>query len=304
MDFNKYEDAIFKNAMECFADTAADFFNLDAKVMLPARTELPDIDIKKVYIDYLFYTQDGDYLHFEFQTTNKKDDLARFMYYDALLYYKDKRAIKTVVIYSADIEEVHSKLDIGSIKYNILPVYMVNYNGDQVLEDIQNKIKSNLQLTNQDIMKLTFCPIMGGIKQKVQRAIESIELVKNVKDEQQRLRSITMLYAFIEKFGDEETKRKFKEVFVMTEIGRMVLEEGIEKGIEQGIEKGIEKGIEQGIEKGKIEMLVTQLTAKFKNITEKDIEAIQKLPAPKLNIIAIKIFDIASLEELRTYFEK
>ena len=47
-----------------------------------------------------------------------------------------------------------------------------------------------------------FCFIIGSIKQKAQRAIE---LVKSVKDEQQRLRSITMLYAFVEKFGDEET---------------------------------------------------------------------------------------------------
>lgn len=143
------------------------------------------------------------------------------MYYDALLYHKDKRNIKTVVIYSADIKEVQSHLDIGSIKYNIFPIYMTNYNGDQVLEDIRHKINSNIELTNQDIMNLTFAPIMGGIKHKAERAIESIELVKNVHDEHQRLRSITMLYAFIEKFGDEETKKKFKVLLNFTSFSSM-----------------------------------------------------------------------------------
>jgi predicted transposase/invertase (TIGR01784 family) len=295
MDFKKYEDAIFKNAMECFADTAAEFFHLDAAVMIPARTELQSIEINKVFIDYLFYTQEGSYLHFEFQTTHKKDDLARFMYYDALLYHKDRKPITTIVIYSADIEEVHSHLDIGAIQYNISPIYMTSYNGDAVLEDIKNKIENNKELTSQDIMKLTFSPIMGGVKHKAQRAIESIELVKTLKNEHVRLQSIAMLYAFIEKFGDETTKNKFKEVFAMTEIGRMLLEEGIEKGIEQGIE--------QGIEKGKMELLVTQLTSKFRHITEEDVKAIKNLPSHKLNIISVKIFDIASLEELRTYFD-
>jgi hypothetical protein len=49
MDFKKYEDAIFKNAMECFADTAAEIFHLDAAVMIPARTELQSIEINKVF---------------------------------------------------------------------------------------------------------------------------------------------------------------------------------------------------------------------------------------------------------------
>ena len=291
MDFNKYEDAIFKNAMECFADTAAEFFNLNTQGMTPARTELQSIEINKVFIDYLFYTDSGECLHFEFQTTHKKDDLARFMYYDALLYYKEKKDITTVVVYSADIKKVSSQLDIGSIQYNIIPVYMTSYNGDQVLEEIQRKVENDEELTSQDIMKLTFTPIMGGSKHKTQRAIESIELVKKVKNEHQRLQSIAMLYAFIEKFGDEVTKKRFKEVFVMTEIGRMLLEEGMEKGIEKGREQG------------KAEILVAQLTAKFKHITKEDIQAIKKLPAEKLNNIGIKIFDIASLEELRTYFE-
>jgi len=168
---------------------------------------------------------------------------------------------------------------------------MINYNGDKVLEGLRYKIENHTQLTNQDIMKLTFAPIMGGLKHKAQRAIESIELAENIKDEHQRLQSIAMLYAFVEKFGDAETKKKFKEVFAMTEVGRMLLEEGIEEGMKKGREEG------------KTEILVAQLTAKFKSITKEDIESIKKLPTEKLSNIAIKIFDIDSLEELRTYLD-
>ena len=40
--------------MECFADTAAEFFHLDAKAMLPAPTEQQDIKLNKAFIDYLY----------------------------------------------------------------------------------------------------------------------------------------------------------------------------------------------------------------------------------------------------------
>ena len=73
MDYNKVEDAVLKNAMNYFKDSAVNFFGIDTKITKPA-----DIEIKTNYLDYLFYTEDGNYLHFEFQTTDKKDDLNRF----------------------------------------------------------------------------------------------------------------------------------------------------------------------------------------------------------------------------------
>lgn len=106
MDYNKVEDAVLKKAMEFFKDNAVKFFGIDTKIIAPAETEIKNIDIKTNYTDYLFYTEDGSYLHFEFQTTNKKDDIKRFLYYDASLFYKEKRKVKTIVIYSADIEDV------------------------------------------------------------------------------------------------------------------------------------------------------------------------------------------------------
>ncbi|GAA0730373.1 hypothetical protein GCM10008905_31580 [Clostridium malenominatum] len=91
MDYNKVEDAVLKKAMEFFKDNAVKFFGIDSKIIAPAETEIKNIDIKTNYTDYLFYTEDGNYLHFEFQTTDKKDDIKRFLYYDASLFYKEKR---------------------------------------------------------------------------------------------------------------------------------------------------------------------------------------------------------------------
>ncbi|WP_315674959.1 hypothetical protein [Clostridium sp. 19966] len=73
MDYNKIEDAVLKKAMDAFKQSAVNYFGIDTKIIAPAETEIKNIDIKTNYTDYLFYTDDGNYLHFEFQTTDKKD---------------------------------------------------------------------------------------------------------------------------------------------------------------------------------------------------------------------------------------
>jgi hypothetical protein len=117
-------------------------------------------------MDYLFYTEDDEYLHFEFQTTKKKEDVSRFLYYDASLYYKSEKKITTVVVYSSDIKEVITNLDCGSIKYNIKSFYMSDFDGDSKLEDIKQKVENNIELTEQDIMALSFIPLITTKKSK------------------------------------------------------------------------------------------------------------------------------------------
>ncbi|MEG0306456.1 MAG: hypothetical protein RR636_00850 [Clostridium sp.] len=80
MDYNKIEDAVFKKAMEVFKEGAPQFFNLGINIDKAAETEIKNIDIKTNAMDYLFYMTNGNYLHFEFQTTKKREDLSRFLY--------------------------------------------------------------------------------------------------------------------------------------------------------------------------------------------------------------------------------
>src|SRR5699024_5708592 len=93
-------------------------------------------------------------------------------------------------------------------------------------------------LTKEEILSLTFIPLMNGKEDKATRTMKSIMLAEEIKESNTKLQCITLLYAFLEKFGDAKSKEKFKEVFSMTEIGRMIVEESMEKGMKKGIEKG------------------------------------------------------------------
>ena len=82
----------------------------------------------------------------------------------------------------------------------------------------------------------------------------------------------------------------------MTELGRMLIEDGIEKGRKEGIEEGIEKG--------KSETLIKLLIKKFGFLSEEYKNKISKLSSETIDIILMEIFDIKSINELDKYFSK
>jgi predicted transposase/invertase (TIGR01784 family) len=297
MDYNKIEDSIMKNAMDIFKQSAVNFFNLKTKIIAPANTELKDVSIKTNFTDYTFYTEDGNYLHFEFQTTYKEEDINRFLFYDASLLYKHNIKVNTIVVYSSNIKKSKTKLDGGSLKYEIQTFYMSSLDGDKKYSELKSKIEAGKELTNEEILSLTFLPLMSGKEDKSARTIKSIELASKIKENNNKLQCLSLLYALLEKFGDIKSREKFKEVFSMTEIGKMIREEGIREGIQEGKLKGIQEGKLEG----KSEILIKQLIKKFKKVPNQYIEKIKTLTPDIIDILALEIFDMQDIKDLEKY---
>lgn len=72
----------------------------------------------------------------------------------------------------------------------------------------------------------------------------------------------------------------------MTEIGRMIREDGIREGKAEG----------------KTEMLIKQLIRKFKSVPEKYKIKIKELPEETIEVIGQDIFEIEKVEDLEKYF--
>ena len=119
------EDIIMKNIMELFKGDAVMFFGIDKRVVSATRTELSQLQVRKNINDWVLCADDGSFIHFEFQTTYDEDDLYRFMVSDAMLCYKERKPVKTVVVYSADIQDTVTSLDAGAIQYKADAFYMV-----------------------------------------------------------------------------------------------------------------------------------------------------------------------------------
>ncbi|GFZ30087.1 hypothetical protein CSC2_06130 [Clostridium zeae] len=187
-----------------------------------------------------------------------------------------------MVIYSADIEDAEIHIDAGSINYNIEAFYMKNLNGDEKLEMLKNKIRNNEKLTSDDILTLSFIPLMSSKISKSERTLEGIELANSIEDSEVKLKCLTLLYALFDKFGDQISKKRFKEVFSVTEIGKMIRDDGKSEG--------------------KTEILIKQLNKRFNKLPQEYEEKIKNLPSEKIELIATDIFDLEKVEDLEKYF--
>jgi hypothetical protein len=236
--------------------------------------------------------EDDSYIHFEFQTTNKgKSDLRRFRVYESVLSLQKYKDVTTYVVYSGNIKNAKDTLETGINKYKVKSIFMSDKNGDLVVEELEKKVKNKEHITKQELIALTFTPIMGGKLTKAEKIIKSIRIVKSSNNEY-KYDIESMLYAFADKFLSGKDLQKVKEEISMTELGRMLIEDGIEKGRKEGIEKG------------KSETLIKLLIKKFVFLSEEYKNKISNLSKDTIDIILMEIFDIKSINELDKYFNK
>ena len=244
--------------------------------------------------------EDDSYIHFEFQTTNKgKLDLRRFRVYESVLSLQKDKDVTTYVVYSGNIKSAKDTLETGINKYKVKSIFMSDKNGDLIVEELENKVKNKENITKQELVALTFTPIMGGKLTKAEKIIKSIRIVKS-SDNEYKYDIESMLYAFADKFLKGKDLQKVKEEISMTELGRMLIEDGRTEG---RIEGRIE-GRTEGRTEGKRETLIKLLIKKFGFLSEEYKNKIGKLSNETIDIILMEIFDIKSINELDKYFSK
>ncbi|MBN1044137.1 hypothetical protein DVW08_01965 [Clostridium botulinum] len=276
MRSTNYEDMIMKRAMDIFAEDGLKFFGINKKVKDTGSTEIVVLEIKNMFMDYTFLMEDDTYIHFEFQTTNKGvTDLRRFRTYEALLNMQTGKDVVTYVVYSGDIKNPLSGYESGINSYRVNAISMANKDGDKIFNDIIDKMKSGEELSKQDIIALTFTPIMGGKLSKGDKIVNAIRVVKDI-DKDYRYDVESILYAFANKFLSGKDLEKVREEIKMTELGKSLIEEGMEKGKSEGIIEGENKKtieiVKNAIKQGLDNIIISNLTG----LSNEEIEAIRK----------------------------
>lgn len=116
---------------------------------------------------------------------------------------------------------------------------MADKDAGELLKDIENKLIEHKELSDKEQLDLTFIPLMGGKLSKEDKIMRAIKLTKDYpmskKEDIQ-----AMLYTFAYKFLSGTALENVKEVIKMTELGKMLHDEGVQEGIAKGIAKGIE----------------------------------------------------------------
>lgn len=235
----KHEDAIMKMGFDYFRDTILKSLGIDYEFVNLGPTELIELTIHSLYMDFTFLTKEGFYIHIEFQTTDKgENDLRRFLAYDAVYSHKTGKNVITYVIYSGGIKSVKTELNMGLFTYRIQPIHLKDRNADEVFEKIRQKQEDGTELTEEDYASLSLTPLMSGnmkIKEKIKEAVILSKKKRGLTAE----KTMAMLYTLADKFLDSKDLDEIKEVISMTRLGQMLLDEGMEKGMKKGMEQGL-----------------------------------------------------------------
>lgn len=254
-----YEDLIMKRAMDLFAEEGLKFFGISKKVKELGPTELVVLETKNMFMDYTFLMEDDTFIHFEFQTTNKgKVDLRRFRAYEALLSHQTGKDVITYVVYSGNIKNPGNILRTGISEFKVNSISMADKDGDKIYNDIVEKIKSGIEITKQDIISLTFTPIMGGEISKADKILNAINVVKDVNNEYKHdVESI--LYAFANKFLEGKDLERVKEELKVTDLGKSLIDEGKKEKAIEIAKKAIKKGMDDEIIKELTDLSIDEI---------------------------------------------
>ena len=221
-------DIIQKYASGLFKDVSLEFYGIKtAKIKELINVELPKIEVSGGSADYIFLLEDDTYLHFEFQTTYNKDDLTRFAGYDMRLYERDKRRIITVIIYSADVRQAETELDIGTLLYYPEKIMMYDYDGNTIYTELAAKVNDGQEITDIDMLNLILLPLMRNTIPPEELAVQSVELANKIPDIQKRDACIAATVAFASKYMDENKINELLEVLKMTNIANLLVQDAV-----------------------------------------------------------------------------
>lgn len=239
-------------------------------------TELVELD-PKIYKTDMILELDHLIVLTEFQSTIvKTPDEKRYRLYTALVDYakRNNKPIMLIVISTAEKTKIKQYKINKDCVFTIPIVSLKDFDGDKIINNIENKIKNNQKITRHELLNLALAPFMSSKKplnKQIEKTVKTLDEVrKSMKCSSDFVFGIELL--IVEKFIKNERQHK-----KLTNILRDTM-----KIIDEWRQEDYENGKQQGKEEEKINtaknMLKENYTVKqISKITQLNIESIKQI---------------------------
>lgn len=241
-------------------------------------TELVELD-PKIYKTDMILELDHLIVLTEFQSTIVKTiDEKRYRLYTALVDYakRNNKPLILIVISTAEKTKIKEYKINKDCVFTIPIVSLKDFDGDKIINNIENKIKNNQKITSHEMLNLALAPFMSSKKQldkQIEKTVKTLDEVrKSMKCSSDFVFGIELL--IVEKFIKNERQHK-----KLTNILRDTM-----KIIDEWRQEDYENGKQEGKEEEKINtaknMLKENYTIKqIAKITQLNIESIKQIKA-------------------------
>lgn len=241
-------------------------------------TELIELD-PKIYKTDMILELDHLIVLTEFQSTIVKTiDEKRYRLYTALVDYakRNNKPLILIVISTAEKTKIKQYKINKDCVFTIPIVSLKDFDGDKIINNIENKIKNNQKITRHEMLNLALAPFMSSKKpldKQIEKTVKTLdEVIKSMKCSSDFVFGIELL--IVEKFIKNERQHK-----KLTNILRDTM-----KIIDEWRQEDYENGKKEGKEEEKINtaknMLKENYTIKqIATITQLNIESIKQIKA-------------------------
>lgn len=241
-------------------------------------TELIELD-PKIYKTGMILELDHLIVLTEFQSTIVKTiDEKRYRLYTALVDYakRNNKPLILIVISTAEKTKIKQYKINKDCVFTIPIVSLKDFDGDKIINNIENKIKNNQKITRHEMLNLALAPFMSSKKpldKQIEKTVKTLDEVrKSMKCSSDFVFGIELL--IVEKFIKNERQHK-----KLTNILRDTM-----KIIDEWRQEDYENGKKEGKEEEKINtaknMLKENYTIKqIATITQLNIESIKQIKA-------------------------
>lgn len=241
-------------------------------------TELVELD-PKIYKTDMILELDHLIVLTEFQSTIVKTiDEKRYRLYTALVDYakRNNKPLILIVISTAEKTKIKQYKINKDCVFTIPIVSLKDFDGDKIINNIENKIKNNQKITRHEMLNLALAPFMSSKKpldKQIEKTVKTLDEVrKSMKCSSDFVFGIELL--IVEKFIKNERQHK-----KLTNILRDTM-----KIIDEWRQEDYENWKKEGKEEEKINtaknMLKENYTIKqIATITQLNIESIKQIKA-------------------------
>lgn len=202
-----HEDLIFKDISYDTGQLMLKLLNLKGRIVRFHPTEYSVIDPKMYKPDLVIEVEDRIYI-IEFQSTSVGVNVKkRFRFYSALIDYLRNRNNKKIEVHVLSTSEKEQTKFYSVCDEAVFPIYvhsLKEYDGDEFLNMMNDKIENNLKMSNEELVALSLVPFMKSdedIEKVILQVAVSISNVKSLNDDLNRfIRGIELIIAdkFIE----------------------------------------------------------------------------------------------------------
>lgn len=241
-------------------------------------TELIELD-PKIYKTDMILELDHLIVLTEFQSTIVKTiDEKRYRLYTALVDYakRNNKPLILIVISTAEKTKIKQYKINKDCVFTIPIVSLKDFDGDKIINNIENKIKNNQKITRHEMLNLALAPFMSSKKpldKQIEKTVKTLDEVrKSMKCSSDFVFGIELL--IVEKFIKNERQHK-----KLTNILRDTM-----KIIDEWRQEDYENGKKEGKEEEKINTVKNMLKENYTikqiaTITQLNIESIKQIKA-------------------------